>query len=180
LSKQFRALEEDEVLFLDAVREKERKDERARRDKDSDEVDAFKQAVAAREQAKHSPPSIASSSSTAHPATSGSTSGLSQGMPSGSASSTPVSLPPKQKQAAGKKDQKTLLKGIVKKKPASAKTSQVRPPKPVSEDNVATSARTRKRTLEDSTPTQSASHAIPVESSQPKRKKTDADSGPVG
>jgi len=133
--------------------------------------------IAAREQAKHSPPSIASSSSTAPPATSGSMSGLSQGMPSGSASSTPVSLPPKQKQAAGKKDQKTLLKGIVKKKP-SAKTSQVRPPKPVSE-NVAASAQTRKRTLEDSTP-ESASHAIPVESSQPKRKKTDADSGPVG
>lgn len=106
-------------------------------------------------------------------------SGLSQGMPSGSASSTPVSLPPKQKQAAGKKDQKTLLKGIVKKKPASAKNSQVRPPKPVSE-NVAASAQTRKRTLEDSTPAESASHAIPVESSQPKRKKTDADSGPVG
>lgn len=43
LGKQFRALEEDEVLFLDAVREKERKDERTRRDKDSEEVDAFKQ-----------------------------------------------------------------------------------------------------------------------------------------
>jgi hypothetical protein len=187
--KQFRALEEDEILFLDAVREEQQKKERSRQDKDSEEVDAFKQcaanfqahekntdvphrAVAAREQAKHSPPSIGSSSSP-----------VNVGMPQGSGSAaSSLSLPPKQKPTIGKKDQKTLLKGIVKKKPANARPPQTGlagPPKPASEDSAATSTPTRKRTLEDSTPAKSVPPAMPVESSQSKRIKTDETANPL-
>lgn len=41
-ANQFRALEEDEIMFLDSVREKQEEDERIRRLKDSDEVMDFK------------------------------------------------------------------------------------------------------------------------------------------
>ncbi len=43
LGNQFRALEEDEVVFLDAMREEQRAEERARQDKDSEEVRNFKE-----------------------------------------------------------------------------------------------------------------------------------------
>ncbi|KAF8337894.1 N-terminal domain of NEFA-interacting nuclear protein NIP30-domain-containing protein [Cantharellus anzutake] len=110
LSNQFRALEEDEVLFLDAVREEQRAEERARQDKDSEEVQNFKAAVAAREKALTEPPipSPIAASETTVPA------------------NHPVSKkepPPKLKSSFGKKDQKALLKGIIKKKTANAKSS---------------------------------------------------------
>ena len=42
---QFRALEEDEVLFLDAVREKQREEEKERELKDGEELKSFRQYV---------------------------------------------------------------------------------------------------------------------------------------
>lgn len=138
-------------------------------------------AVAAREQAKHSPPSIPSSSSSVPPVhvNPGLKVEIRQGLPLGSGpTASAPSLPPKQKLTGGKKDQKTLLKGIVKKKPANVRlpqTSIAGPPKIASEDRAATSAATRKRTIDAGAPTESVSL---VESSQPKRIKTDANGGP--
>lgn len=40
---QFRALEEDEVLFLDALAEKQREEERLRKEMDGEEVKNFRQ-----------------------------------------------------------------------------------------------------------------------------------------
>ncbi|OCH95769.1 hypothetical protein OBBRIDRAFT_883710 [Obba rivulosa] len=51
LGNQFRALEEDEIQFLDAVLEKQREEERKRKEMDGEEVKAFREAVAARERA---------------------------------------------------------------------------------------------------------------------------------
>ena len=40
---QFRALEEDEVLFLDSVLEKQREEERARKESDGKELQSFRE-----------------------------------------------------------------------------------------------------------------------------------------
>ncbi|KZT30508.1 hypothetical protein NEOLEDRAFT_1053795 [Neolentinus lepideus HHB14362 ss-1] len=58
LANQFRALEEDEVMFLDTVRERQEQEERARKEQDNEELKSFRQAVAARESAVNnkSPP----------------------------------------------------------------------------------------------------------------------------
>jgi SOS-response transcriptional repressor LexA len=42
LANQFRALEEDEVLFLDSVRERQIEEERQREQADKEEVSSFK------------------------------------------------------------------------------------------------------------------------------------------
>ncbi|TFL06604.1 N-terminal domain of NEFA-interacting nuclear protein NIP30-domain-containing protein [Pterulicium gracile] len=55
LANQFRALEEDEVMFLDSLREKEAEEERQRKEKDGEEVQEFRQAVAARTSAANKP-----------------------------------------------------------------------------------------------------------------------------
>jgi hypothetical protein len=55
LANQFRALEEDEVMFLDSLREKEAEEERQRKEKDGEEVQEFRQAVAARTTAASKP-----------------------------------------------------------------------------------------------------------------------------
>ncbi|KIK96373.1 hypothetical protein PAXRUDRAFT_826040 [Paxillus rubicundulus Ve08.2h10] len=62
LANQFRALEEDEIMFLDSVREKEAEEERLRRLQDGEEVSDFRKAVAARENAINNPPTISKSS----------------------------------------------------------------------------------------------------------------------
>lgn len=58
MANQFRALEEDEVMFLDTVRERQEQEERARKEQDNEELKSFRQAVAARESAVNnkSPP----------------------------------------------------------------------------------------------------------------------------
>jgi hypothetical protein len=42
-ANQFRALEEDEIMFLDSVREKEEEEERQRKLKDGEEIMNFRQ-----------------------------------------------------------------------------------------------------------------------------------------
>ncbi|KAI8980674.1 N-terminal domain of NEFA-interacting nuclear protein NIP30-domain-containing protein [Trametes punicea] len=95
LGNQFRALEEDEVLFLDSVLEKQREEERLRKQMDGEELKHFREAVAARESAANKPPPIG-------------------------AAAVVVSPPPaaKPNAAPAKKDPKKALKGVlVKKKP---------------------------------------------------------------
>ncbi|KAH9922996.1 N-terminal domain of NEFA-interacting nuclear protein NIP30-domain-containing protein, partial [Amylocystis lapponica] len=97
LGNQFRALEEDEVLFLDSVLEKQREEERLRKEMDGEEVKNFRQAVAARETEANKPPAVSSTTP----------------------SSVPVA-PNKNKATAPavKKDMKKALKGVlVKKRP---------------------------------------------------------------
>ncbi|KAK0506068.1 N-terminal domain of NEFA-interacting nuclear protein NIP30-domain-containing protein [Armillaria luteobubalina] len=53
LANQFRALEEDEIMFLDSIREKELEEERQRKQLDGEEVKSFKEAVAARTSASN-------------------------------------------------------------------------------------------------------------------------------
>ncbi|KAJ7706060.1 N-terminal domain of NEFA-interacting nuclear protein NIP30-domain-containing protein [Mycena rosella] len=59
LANQFRALEEDEIMFLDSVRERQEEEERQRKEKDGEEVQNFKEAVAARTSAVNNPPPMA-------------------------------------------------------------------------------------------------------------------------
>ncbi|KAF9240886.1 N-terminal domain of NEFA-interacting nuclear protein NIP30-domain-containing protein [Melanogaster broomeanus] len=56
LANQFRALEEDEIMFLDSIREKEAEEERLRKLQDGEELSDFRKAVAARENAMNNPP----------------------------------------------------------------------------------------------------------------------------
>ncbi|GJE85771.1 N-terminal domain of NEFA-interacting nuclear protein NIP30-domain-containing protein [Phanerochaete sordida] len=94
LGNQFRALEEDEVLFLDSILEKQREEERLRKETEGEELKNFREAVAARENAAKPPPVVADA--------------------------TPPSKPkPKPAPSVAKKDTKKSLKGVlVKKKPA--------------------------------------------------------------
>ncbi|KAJ7786438.1 N-terminal domain of NEFA-interacting nuclear protein NIP30-domain-containing protein [Mycena metata] len=59
LANQFRALEEDEIMFLDSVRERQEAEERQRKEKDGEEVQNFKEAVAARNNVVNNPPPMA-------------------------------------------------------------------------------------------------------------------------
>ncbi|KAJ7038074.1 N-terminal domain of NEFA-interacting nuclear protein NIP30-domain-containing protein [Mycena alexandri] len=59
LANQFRALEEDEIMFLDSVRERQEEEERQRKEKDGEEVQNFKEAVAARNNVVNNPPPMA-------------------------------------------------------------------------------------------------------------------------
>jgi len=99
LANQFRALEEDEIMFLDSIRERQEDEERQRKEKDGVEVMDFKRAVAARENATNKPPP-----------------------PTISAPAPTLKLtnatPNNEKNVSAKKDMKRALKGvIVKKKP---------------------------------------------------------------
>ncbi|KZT75178.1 hypothetical protein DAEQUDRAFT_761124 [Daedalea quercina L-15889] len=99
LGNQFRALEEDEVLFLDSVLEKQREEERLRKEMDGKELKNFREAVAARETAASKP-----------------TVGTASNAP-------PPSTPAKGKAPAltpAKKDFKKSLKGVVVKKKSKA------------------------------------------------------------
>ncbi|KAJ6503416.1 N-terminal domain of NEFA-interacting nuclear protein NIP30-domain-containing protein [Mycena vitilis] len=59
LANQFRALEEDEIMFLDSIRERQEEEERQRKEKDGEEVQNFKEAVAARTNTLNNPPPMA-------------------------------------------------------------------------------------------------------------------------
>ncbi|KAF7339372.1 Protein FAM192A [Mycena sanguinolenta] len=93
LANQFRALEEDEIMFLDSLRERQEAEERERREKDGVEVQSFKEAVAARNNAVNNPPPIAPK---------------------------PVAAPPSKPPAPARK--KGPLKGVVVKKRAKPPT----------------------------------------------------------
>jgi len=122
LGNQFRALEEDEVLFLDSVLEQQREEERLREQKDGEELKGFREAVAARENAAKPPPvkaaPVAAASAYKPPAT------------------------------VIKKDAKKSLKGVlVKKKPKAAtapsearKDTTPKADTPVSKSNVSSTA----------------------------------------
>ncbi|PPR00659.1 hypothetical protein CVT24_000882 [Panaeolus cyanescens] len=111
LANQFRALEEDEIMFLDSIREKQEAEERQRREMDGEELKSFKEAVAARTSALNKPssdvPSIASPESSTKP-----------------------------KQPQPKKDVKKSLKGmIVKKKTKPLGVTSKPSQKPIHKDN---------------------------------------------
>ncbi|KAI0931936.1 hypothetical protein AcV5_004695 [Taiwanofungus camphoratus] len=109
LGNQFRALEEDEVLFLDSVLEKQREEERLRKEMDGEELKNFREAVAARETAANRPPIpiSTSDSSSPRPAT-------------GKNKTAPMPVT--------KKDTKKSLKGVlVKKKPKPDVTTSLTP-----------------------------------------------------
>ncbi|VDB99787.1 unnamed protein product [Peniophora sp. CBMAI 1063] len=89
LANQFRALEEDEIMFLDSVREKQEAAERERKERDGEEVKSFREAVASKVIVKSPPPAPA---------------------PAPAAPKTTASAPP------AKKPGKTLKGVVVKKK----------------------------------------------------------------
>jgi len=96
LGNQFRALEEDEVMFLDSIRERQLEEERRRKEEDGAELANFREAVAART-GPPPPPIPAPNSNTPKPKDDD---------------------PPKPKPSVAKKDTKKSLKGVVvKKKP---------------------------------------------------------------
>ncbi|KAA1468156.1 hypothetical protein DENSPDRAFT_857115 [Dentipellis sp. KUC8613] len=101
LANQFRALEEDEIMFLDSVREQQEEEERKRKERDGEELKGFREAVASRVIVKTPP-----------------------------ATSPPAEVAPKAKvtSAPPKKDPKKSLKGVVvKKKPKLAGDSKAKP-----------------------------------------------------
>ncbi|KAI0721298.1 N-terminal domain of NEFA-interacting nuclear protein NIP30-domain-containing protein [Cerioporus squamosus] len=102
LGNQFRALEEDEVLFLDSILEKQREEERLRKELEGEELKNFRDAVAARENAANKAPPI------------------------GAASAATPSAPPKAKPTAApaKKDPKKSLKGVLVKKKSKPTASE--------------------------------------------------------
>ncbi|KAF9270338.1 hypothetical protein L218DRAFT_1071786 [Marasmius fiardii PR-910] len=103
LANQFRALEEDEIMFLDSVREKQEQEERQRKERDGEEVRSFKEAVAARTSTPNPPPA-----------------------------NTPTAKDLPSKGGPPKKDAKKSLKGVViKKKPANTKSQTPGDKKPV-------------------------------------------------
>ncbi|KAG6845747.1 hypothetical protein H0H87_003801 [Tephrocybe sp. NHM501043] len=98
-SNQFRALEEDEIMFLDSIRERQEAEERLRKEQDGVEVKSFKEAIAARTSASNSAPPVigAPATITAHKA--------------------PAAAP------TVRKDAKKSLKGVVVKRKPKAATS---------------------------------------------------------
>ncbi|KAG9081704.1 hypothetical protein FRC06_005434 [Ceratobasidium sp. 370] len=102
LSNQFRALEEDEIHFLDGILDEKIIKEKKRREEENEELKHFREAVAQKNAQQSTAP--APTPSTAKPPT-----------PKPIANSTaPAKSQPK-------KNQKTLLKGAIVRKPAGAK-----------------------------------------------------------
>ncbi|EPQ60701.1 hypothetical protein GLOTRDRAFT_124454 [Gloeophyllum trabeum ATCC 11539] len=109
LANQFRALEEDEVLFLDTVRERQEEEERARQEQDNEELRSFRQAVAAREAlANKSSPVLTDTTGT--PQSSGNGAKPSSGVTTGSKPAKPANT------ASTGKSAKNSLKGVLVKK----------------------------------------------------------------
>jgi hypothetical protein len=99
LANQFRALEEDEIMFLDSIREKQAEEERLRKAQDGEELSDFRKAVAARENDLNKP---------------------TQPMAQPRKQSDDATEKPKVPVVASKKDVKKTLKGVVvKKRPKS-------------------------------------------------------------
>ncbi|CAL1695374.1 unnamed protein product [Somion occarium] len=109
LGNQFRALEEDEVLFLDSVLEKQREEERLREEMDGKELKNFREAVAARESATTKPPPIITAVSSSN-------------------SAPPVKNNKPTTTSAVKKDTKKSLKGVLVKKKMKPTPASAPPP----------------------------------------------------
>ncbi|OJA10825.1 hypothetical protein AZE42_00284 [Rhizopogon vesiculosus] len=100
-TNQFRALEEDEIMFLDSIREKQAEEERLRKAQDGEELSDFRKAVAARENDLNKPPAAQPVAQSRKP-------------------NNDTLEKPKATVLAPKKDVKKSLKGVVvKKKPKS-------------------------------------------------------------
>ncbi|KAJ3528454.1 hypothetical protein NMY22_g9406 [Coprinellus aureogranulatus] len=133
LANQFRALEEDEIMFLDSIREKQEQEERIRKEMEGVELKGFREAVAARASTANSaPPVITPPAAPVRPA---------------------AKVP-----APAKRDAKKGLKGVIvkKKNKPSAKAATIADTKPVppeeraeSGDEVQPNAKRRK--VEEST-----------------------------
>ncbi|TFK30551.1 hypothetical protein FA15DRAFT_662526 [Coprinopsis marcescibilis] len=68
LANQFRALEEDEIMFLDSIREKQEQEERLRKETEGEELKNFREAVATRNSTtSNPPPSLTPSASAPRP-----------------------------------------------------------------------------------------------------------------
>ncbi|KAF9787141.1 N-terminal domain of NEFA-interacting nuclear protein NIP30-domain-containing protein [Thelephora terrestris] len=93
LGNQFRALEEDEVMFLDSIRERQVEEERKRKEEDGVELASFREAVAAR--SGPPPPPVSTPDSN---------------------TPKPKVDPPKPRPPVAKKDTKKSLRGVVVKK----------------------------------------------------------------
>ncbi|SGY79476.1 BQ5605_C008g05142 [Microbotryum silenes-dioicae] len=106
---QFRALDEDEINFLDSMTDENNEEELARQQEIQDELRNFKQAVSSRSQAPP-PPLIASISGLALPSTSATSPILTSTSPT-TTTKKPLPPPPKKK--------KNLLSGVVVKKKTS-------------------------------------------------------------
>ncbi|KAJ7597153.1 N-terminal domain of NEFA-interacting nuclear protein NIP30-domain-containing protein [Mycena floridula] len=68
LANQFRALEQDEIMFLDGLRERQEAEEKQRKEEDGEEVKNFKEAIAARLQASNPPARVVDRPAPAKPA----------------------------------------------------------------------------------------------------------------
>ncbi|KAJ1305648.1 hypothetical protein OPQ81_000644 [Rhizoctonia solani] len=116
LSNQFRALEEDEIHFLDGIIDEKIIKERKRKEEENEELKNFREAVSQRE---------AQQAAAAAPVPPTSTSKLS---PPKAAAPTPAKPP-------AKKNQKALLKGAIVRKPGASSSgsakSTPKPPTPV-------------------------------------------------
>ncbi|CAK5280267.1 unnamed protein product [Mycena citricolor] len=116
LANQFRALEEDEIMFLDSIREKEEAEDRLRKEQDGEEVQNFREAVAARTSTLTNPPPVISKES------------------------KPPITP---KVAAAPTRKKGTLKGVVVKKKAKASPAETQK-RPNDDDEVAPDSKRRR------------------------------------
>ncbi|CAE6413074.1 unnamed protein product [Rhizoctonia solani] len=115
LSNQFRALEEDEIHFLDGLYDEKVTKERKRKEEENEELKGFREAVSQRE---------AQQAATSGPAP-----------PTSAPKSSPKTVAPVPAKPQTKKNQKALLKGAIVRKPnapasGSAKSAP-KPPTPV-------------------------------------------------
>ncbi|KAG8742794.1 hypothetical protein FRC10_000904 [Ceratobasidium sp. 414] len=114
LSNQFRALEEDEIHFLDGIMDEKIIKERKRKDEENEELKHFREAVAQKNAQQSAAPA-----------------------PTPPAAKPPASKPNASTAAPAKrqpkKNQKTLLKGAIVRKPAGAKAGSAASP-PASTD----------------------------------------------
>ncbi|KAN0135752.1 N-terminal domain of NEFA-interacting nuclear protein NIP30 domain containing protein [Lactarius tabidus] len=126
LANQFRALEEDEIMFLDSVRERQELEERERKEREGEELKTFREAVAAKVTVKSPPPVPPTETVSA-------------------AAPKPASAPSKKP-----KPPKPALKGvIVKKKPKAAPEAKApRERKEAHGDDASPNAKRRKVALE--------------------------------
>ncbi|EAU93082.1 hypothetical protein CC1G_06802 [Coprinopsis cinerea okayama7 len=106
LANQFRALEEDEIHFLDSIREKQEQEEKLRKQTEGEELKNFREAVAARNSAAANPPPSLT--------------------PSASKPAAPKPPNPSSKKPEGKR----VLKGIIVKKKVAKPAAPAKKPEP--------------------------------------------------
>jgi len=118
LANQFRALEEDEIMFLDSIRERREQEERERKERDGEELKSFREAVAAKVIVKTPPPAPA--------------------VESASASA------PKTASVPARKPTKASLKGVIVKKKTKSAPDAKAPPNGARADNPSPDPKRRK------------------------------------